>query len=94
MATKELAEVSKNADKNQRLAWRRKKKRIDELIESLQPYEQKKLDIILEMQPIMDKIAIIRAEMVKECVHPLDYLSHKGTHIECKFCKSKIRVNV
>lgn len=92
-ANKELSEVAKHADKNQRLSWRRKKKRIDELLERIEPLQQKKLDIILEMQPILDQIEEVRVKMVEECVHPIDYLVHKGTHVECKFCKSKIKVN-
>ena len=92
-ANKEISEVSKHADKNQRLAWRRKKKRIEDLIERLQPLQEKKLELILEMQPTLDEIEDVRQEMVKECIHPADYLVHKGTHIECKFCRSKIRVN-
>jgi ribosomal protein L16 Arg81 hydroxylase len=90
---KEIKQVSAHADKNQRLAWRRKKARIDTLIERIQPLQDKKLEIILQMQPIMDEIEAVRQEMVKECIHPKDHLVHKGTHIECKFCKSKLKVN-
>lgn len=92
-ALKQLNEVSKHADKNQRLAWRRKKARIDELISRIQPLQDEKLRIIMEMQPIMDDIEAVRRDMVKECIHPLDHLVHKGTHIECKFCNMKLKIN-
>jgi hypothetical protein len=91
-AQRELQEVSKFADKNQRLSWRRKRKRIDELITRLGPFQEKKLELILSMQPIMDDIEAVRTKMIDECVHPLDHLIHKGTHIECKFCNSKIKI--
>lgn len=91
-AQRELQEVSKFADKNQRLSWRRKRKRIDELITRLEPFQEKKLELILSMQPLMDDIEAVRTKMIDECVHPLDHLIHKGTHIECKFCNSKIKI--
>lgn len=91
-AQRELQEVSKFADKNQRLSWRRKRKRIDELITRLEPFQEKKLELILDMQPLMDDIEAVRTKMIDECVHPLDHLIHKGTHIECKFCNSKIKI--
>lgn len=92
-ANRELQEVSKFADKNQRLAFRRKEKRIEELIERLRPFEEEKLKIILEMQPIMDEIKKVRETMVDDCVHPIKHLVHKGSYVECKFCNTKIRLN-
>lgn len=92
-AKKDIETVSKFADKNQRLAWKRKMNRMETLVERLQPFEEKILKLILEKQPIMDEIDEIRRAMILECVHPADYLVHKGTHIECKFCKNKIRLN-
>ena len=44
------------------------------------------------LMPIMDEINALRSEMVKECVHPIDDLVYKETHIECKFCNGKIGV--
>lgn len=92
-AQKELQEISKFADKNQRLSWRRKKKRIDELIRRLEPFQEEKLKLLLKIQPLMDDIEAVRTKMVDECVHPIDHLVHKGTHVECKFCNCKIRIN-
>ncbi len=92
-ANKQLNEVAKHADKNQRLAWRRKKARIDQLIERLQPLQEERLKLIMQMQPVMDEIEAVRQDMVKECIHPLDHLVHKGSHIECKFCNVKLKIN-
>lgn len=92
-AKKELETVARFADKNQRLAWKRKMDRMDELLERIRPIEEKKLELIYEAQPIHDEIERVRQLMVKECVHPMDYIVHKGDHILCKFCKSRLAIN-
>lgn len=92
-ARRELEMVAKGADKNQRLAWRRKKVRMETLLERIKPLEEKALEIILEKQPIMDDIESVRQKMIKECIHPADNLIHKGNFILCKFCKSKLKIN-
>jgi hypothetical protein len=89
----DLDNVSKFSDKNQRLAWRRKRTKMDELLAKILPYEEQILEIIYEKQSIMDDIEVVRKAMVKECVHPADYLVHKGNFILCKFCKNKIVIN-
>ena len=92
-AKRELDNVAKFSDKNQRLAWRRKRLKMDDLLEKIRPYEEQILEVILKKQEIMDDIEKVRQTMVKECVHPADYLVHKGNHILCKFCKNKIVIN-
>lgn len=93
-ARKEMDTVARFADKNQRLAWKRKMARMEELITRIQPLEEEALRIIKEKQPLLDEIESVRQKMVKECVHPVDYLVHKGDHILCKFCKSKLAINL
>lgn len=90
---KQLKNVSRYRDKNAKLAWRRKRKKMDELLEEVRPIEEQILELVKQKQPIYDKIEDLRMEMIKECVHPYESLAHKGTHIECKFCKTKIRLN-
>ena len=90
---KEMDQVSKFADKNQRLSFRRKKERMDTLLERIAPIEEKMLELTLEKTPIMDEIEEVRRGMVHECVHPRDHLVHKGSHILCKFCGKEIRLN-
>jgi len=87
---KELADISKFADKNQRLSWRRKKTRMETLLRELEPLNEEALQLVLKKQPILDKIQVVRQKMILECVHPLDYLVHRGRHILCKFCGNKI----
>jgi hypothetical protein len=87
----ELDAVASFPDKNQKLAWKRKRKRIVELIGRIEPYEEQIRDLILKKQPIMDQIDEVRAAMVKDCIHPREELVHKGTHIECKFCQRKLK---
>ena len=88
---KDFADISKFADKNQRLSWRRKKTRMETLLAELEPLNEQALQLVLKKQPILDKVEVVRQKMILECVHPLDYLVHKGNHILCKFCKSKIQ---
>lgn len=85
--------VSKQFDKNDKLAWNRKKVKLDLLIEQLKPFEDRMLEIIKERQPIMDKIVELRNVMVHECVHPIDSLVHKDAFIHCKFCDAKLTIN-
>lgn len=92
-ANDELSIVSGLATSAERLAWRRKLKRLDEMIELLIPYEERILEIYEERLPLMDKISVLRDTMCHECVHPREYLSHKGTHIECKFCNKLITIH-
>ena len=90
---KQLDRVSKFADKNQRLSFKRKGERMATLLTRIKPIEDKILELILEKTPIMDDIDTVRRGMVHECVHPRDHLVHKGTHILCKFCSKEIKLN-
>lgn len=87
---KDLESVYGFADNAEKLAWRRKYKKMQESIEELRPYEEKIIQLHEEKQPIMDKISEIRENMVEVCVHPKEYLVHRGTHVECKFCNKLI----
>jgi chromosome segregation ATPase len=89
---KDLDTVAGYSQNDAKLAWRRKKKKLDALIEELEPIQNKIIELYEEKQPIMDKIAELRQTMVQECVHPKDYLVHKGTHVECKFCDKIIKL--
>ena len=89
---KELDQVAKFADNAEKLAWRRKLKKMESYIEDeARPLEDKILALYREKLPIMDKIEKLRQVMVDECIHPKEYLIHKGTHIECKFCGKSIK---
>lgn len=89
---KDLSSVAGFADNAEKLAWRRKLKKMEALLEDeLQPIEDKILELYAEKQPIMDKISKLRQEMAAECIHPREYLVHRGTHVECKFCNKIIK---
>lgn len=90
---KEINKIATFRDKNERLAWKRKKEKLENLVKELEPIDDKILKIILEEKyPIQDKIAELRAELVQDCVHPKDHLVHYGNHVVCKFCEAKIAV--
>jgi len=80
-------------DKNEKLAWVRKRKKIKELIDTIKPIEDSILQLIGQKQPIIDEIVELRAIMVKDCIHPEDSLIHHGSYIHCKFCDKNIRFN-
>lgn len=90
LIAKQLSTVALHHGKNEKLAFNRKIKKMEGLIESIRDYEQMILDIVKNKQPIADDIRELRAEMVKECIHPKDHLIHCGTYIFCKFCEKKI----
>jgi phosphoglycerate-specific signal transduction histidine kinase len=86
--------------KNERIAFTRKLKKIEELVKSLEPIEAKILDITLnEKYPILDEIQQLRLTMVKECVHPKDHLviyeaeGDQEEYFQCKFCNAVLSVN-
>ena len=83
--------------KNERMAFKRKMVKLDELVESLKPIEDKIIQIIVdEKYPIMDQIQALRLSMIKECVHPKEYLIHykedDKEYVHCKFCEADISV--
>lgn len=87
----QLSAVASFANNAEKLAWRRKLKKMHGLLEDLTPYEEKILKLYSEKQPLMDKIEKLRHSMGEECIHPKEYLAHRGTHIECKFCNKLIQ---
>lgn len=88
---KDLTKVAGFADNAEKLAWRRKLKKMELLLEELQPIEDKILELYMKKIPIMDKVDAIREGMSLECIHPKEYLVHRGTHVECKFCNKLIK---
>ena len=85
-----LESVANNATRSEKTSWNRKMDNMVKLIAVLRPIEEQILELMADKMPIMDDIAALRAEMVKECVHPIDDLVYKETHIECKFCGKKV----
>lgn len=90
---KDFQIVSKCSDKNERLAWGRKRKKMEEIVKQLQPLEDAILEIIRKKEPIVAQLQELRDTMVKECVHLDEFLVHHGGFIRCKFCDAKLAVN-
>ncbi len=89
----DITSISRFSAKNERLAWNRKKKRMETFIEELEPLSQQMLELIQKKQPILDKVDKLRTTMVKECIHPHNYLVHRGVYVLCKFCRNKLNLN-
>lgn len=92
LAAKHIAAVAAHHGKNEKLAWKRKVKKMMGLIEQVGFVEQEILELSLKKQPTLDEISVLRAEMIKECIHPKDHLVHLGTCLLCKFCENKISI--
>lgn len=84
--------ISNFAPRSEKNAWARKRHVIEALVDEVRPIEDEILVLSNKAQPIYDKIAILRKEMVDSCVHPFDMLVYKGNHIHCKFCDTKLSI--
>lgn len=86
--------IANHSNRSEKTAWKRKLTNMEKLIEQLRPVEEKILDIMrIEKQPLLDKVQVLRLEMVKECIHPFEHLVQKDGHVECKFCNRRIVVS-
>lgn len=86
--------ISNHATKNERITWKRKQKKLTEMIETnISPIELKILELTMQKQAYMDEVVALRDVMVKECVHDKEFLVLKDDHVHCKFCDSKIKTN-
>jgi hypothetical protein len=90
---KDLAVILKNTNKNEKLAWGRKHKKLLGMIKLTEPIQEKILALLTEKQVILDEIVMLRKTMVRECVHSPEFLIHHGDSVECKFCDAKIKIN-
>ena len=89
---RDIKNVANIKDKNEKLSWTRRKKKIEAMVEAMRPIEDKIMALQNERQEHLDRIQDLRRQMVKECIHPKDLLVHKTTYIECKFCNAKLSI--
>ena len=82
--------IANTADRSEKTSWNRKMDNMVKLMSQIRPIEDEILDLQAKKQPIFDEIQELRSLMVKECVHPYEYLAIHDTHAECKFCNKKI----
>lgn len=87
-----LEAIANHATRSEKTAWSRKRKNMETLVGKLTPLENKMIELRSKMTPIYDEVAVLRAEMVDECIHPYDLLVNKGEYTECKFCNKKLVV--
>lgn len=87
---KQLEAIANKATRSEKTSWNRKMDNMVKLIAKLRPIEEQILELMAEKMPIMDEVNVLRQQMVKECIHPIDDLVYKETHAQCKFCGKSI----
>jgi hypothetical protein len=88
----QLETVASNATRSEKTSWNRKMDNMVKLIAVLRPIEEQILDLMAQKMPVIDSVTVLRAQMVKECIHPIDSLVYKDDHIACKFCEKRIGI--
>lgn len=84
---RQLETIADAASRSEKVSWDRKMDNMVSLLARLKPIEDKILDLMSEKLPVMDEIAALRKEMVRDCVHPYTHLLHQGDGtVACKFC--------
>lgn len=85
--------ISDNATRSEKVSWDRKMDNMVSLLAKLRPIEEQILDLEASKLPILDDIASLRNVMVRECVHPYQFLTYKDGIVHCKFCNKVFKVN-
>ena len=89
-----LETASDFATRSEKVSWDRKMDNMVSLLAKLKPIEEKILDLMSTKTTIVDEIASLRAEMVRDCVHPFTMLTYNTDHTaNCKFCGKRFFVN-
>lgn len=84
--------VCDHATRSEKVSWHRQMDNMVSLLAKLRPIEDKIIKLQAEKIPIMDDVAMLRARMVRDCVHPYEQLVLKEQHIQCKFCDKHFRI--
>jgi hypothetical protein len=82
--------VCNHAKRSEKTSWNRKMDNMVKLMAKLRPIEQKIQELQAAKVPVIDDITELRTTMIKECVHPYEYLVLTESGITCKFCEKKI----
>ena len=93
---KQLEAISDISTRNERVSWERKMNNMVTLLSKIRPIEEQITDLIVSKQGYFDEISTLRAEMVKDCIHPMSHLVHGvddvfGEYVECKFCNRRFK---
>lgn len=87
-----LEKVSGYPERSDKTAWQRKMGNLEKLVAELKPIEDILLDFNSRKQEIVDKITMLRKEMVENCLHPYEMLVLNEDHVRCSFCNRKINI--
>ena len=82
--------IANNANRSEKTSWNRKMDNMVALLAKLRPIEAKIIKLQNQKIPIYDEVQALRSTMVKECVHPYDYVAVLEDCVECKFCGKKM----
>jgi hypothetical protein len=74
-------------------SWMRKFDNLQKLITEVNDLADQILEVEAKKIPILDDIAVLRTQMVQECIHPIEFLVEYDEYIECKFCSKKLKVS-
>lgn len=83
-------EISNNANRSEKTSWNRKMDNMVSLLAEIKPIEDKIIELTEKKMPIFDEIQTLRKEMLRDCIHPYEYVLVLGDHCICKFCEKKI----
>jgi predicted nucleic acid-binding Zn-ribbon protein len=83
-------EISNIANRSEKTSWNRKMDNMVRLLAEIKPIEDQIIDLQEKKIPIFDEIQRLRKEMVRDCVHPYEYLLVESDRVICKFCERKL----
>ena len=83
-------EIANNANRSEKTSWNRKMDNMVKLLAEIQPIEDKIIELQERKIPIFDEIQNLRKEMLRDCVHPFEYVLVEVDHAKCKFCERKL----
>lgn len=85
-----LEAIADAATRSEKVSWDRKMNNMVTLLSKIRPIEDQILDLMSQKMPLMDEVAELRREMVKDCVHPYTHLVVRADDsVECKFCSKR-----
>jgi hypothetical protein len=87
-----LETVADSATRGEKVAWDRKMDKMVTLLAQLKPLEDQIIDLMAKKMPLIDDVAALRHDMIRECVHPYQMLIPHGEVIKCKFCDRQFSV--
>lgn len=88
-----LEAVADSATRGEKVSWDRKMDNMVSILAKLKPIEDGIIDLIAQKMPIIDEVAALRREMVRDCVHPYTHLQVKEDgSVQCKFCMRTFQV--